>query len=193
MTIRDGHAHAPDYIEPVRGWRTWLIVQGHDGARLASVSFPALWPSRRRLAAECGRGFHTAAGPPIRIEHRAPALDCSCGIYATSELERATQIADCATARFRDCLGRPVLGAALGEVSLWGTVVECAHGWRASLAYPARVYVLAPSYGRRSQIVGSDGLAGELGVYGVPVGTLDCRSSVEIRRLFEDERRDRAA
>ena len=193
MTIRDGQEHAPDYVEPVRGWRTWLIVQGHDGARLASVSFPALWPSRRRLAAECGRGFHTAAGPPIRVEHRAPALDCSCGIYATSELERATQIADCATARFRDCLGRPVLGAALGEVSLWGTVVECAHGWRASLAYPARVYVLAPSYGRRSQVVGTDVLADELRVYGVPVGTLDCRSSVEVRRLFADEQQGRAA
>jgi hypothetical protein len=193
LTFGDGQDRAPDYVEPVLGWRTWLIIQGHDGARLASVSFPALWPSRRRLAAECGRGFHTAAGPPIRVEPRAPALDCSCGIYATSELERATQIADCATARFRDCLGRPVVGAALGEVSLWGTVVECAHGWRASLAYPARVYVLAPSYGRRSQIVGTGELADELRVYGVPVATLDCRSSVEIRRLFADEQQGRAA
>ena len=78
-------------------------------------------------------------------------------------------------------------------MSLWGTVVECAHGWRASLAYPARVYVLAPSYGRRSQVVGTDGLADELQVYGVPVGTLDCRSSVEIRRLFADEQQGRAA
>jgi hypothetical protein len=185
---------APDYIDPVHGWRTWLIVQGHDGVRLASVSFPALWPSRRRLAAECGRGFHTGNGPPLPVEHAAPSLDCSCGIYATSDLDRATQIADCATARFRDCLGRPVLGAALGEVSLWGTVVECSHGWRAGFAYPSRVYVLAPSYGRRAQVASADDLAAELAVYGVPVEVLECRSSLEIRRLFgAGDRADRAA
>ncbi len=184
---------APDYIEPVLGWRTWLVVQGHGGARLASVSFPALWPRRRRLSAECGRGFHTGAGPPLHIEHRAPSVDCSCGIYATWNLDRATQIADCATARFRDCLGRAVLGAALGEVSLWGRVVECAHGWRAAYAYPARIYVLAASYGRRSQVVSAEELAAELVDYGVPVDALQCNSTLEIRRALGDERSERAA
>ena len=29
----------------------------------------------------------------------------------------------------------------LGRVSLWGDVVECAWGWRASFAYPAQIYV----------------------------------------------------
>jgi hypothetical protein len=169
------------------------VVQGHDGARLASVSFPALWPRRRRLSAECGRGFHTGSGPPLRVEHRAPSLDCSCGIYATWNLDRAAQIADCATARFRDCLGRAVLGAALGEVSLWGTVVECAHGWRAGFAYPARIYVLAPSYGRRSQVSSADELAADLSAYGVPADPLRCSSSLEIRRLIGRERADRAA
>lgn len=194
MSAPERGGRAPDYIDPVKGWRTWLVVQSHDGARLASVSFPALWPRRRRLVAECGRGFHTGAGPPLRIDHRAPSMDCSCGIYATWNLDRATQIADCATARFRDCLGRAVLGAALGEVSLWGKVVECAHGWRAGFAYPARIYVLAPSYGRRSQVATGDELAADLAAYGVPVETLECASTLEIRRLLSDERRaDRAA
>jgi len=188
----DGVGSAPDYIEPVKGWRTWLVVQGHDGARLASVSFPALWPRRRRLSAECGRGFHTGAGPPLRVEHRAPSADCSCGIYATWNLDRATQIADCATARFRDCLGRAVLGAALGQVSLWGTVVECAHGWRAGFAYPARIFVLSPSYGRRAQVASAEELAVDLSGYGVPVEALACTSSAEIRRLLEGEWADRA-
>jgi len=193
LTDDGGTGQAPDYIDPVRGWRTWLVVQGHDGARLASVSFPALWPRRRRLSAECGRGFHTGSGPPLHVEHRAPSLDCSCGIYATWNVDRATQIADCATARFRDCLGRPVLGAALGEVSLWGTVVECAHGWRASYAYPARIYVLAPSYGRRSQVASAGDLADDLRNYGVPADALDCRSSLEIRSLLAADEAERAA
>jgi len=193
LTRPEADGRAPDYIEPVLGWRTWLIVQGHDAARLASVSFPALWPRRRRLSAECGRGFHTGSGPPLRVEHRAPSLDCSCGIYATWNLDRAAQIADCATARFRDCLGRAVLGAALGEVSLWGTVVECAHGWRAGYAYPARIYVLAPSYGRRSQIASADELADDLSAYGVAAYPLRCNSSFEIRRLLGRESAGRAA
>jgi hypothetical protein len=193
LTRHEAHDRAPDYVDPVRGWRTWLVVQGHDGARLASVSFPALWPRRRRLSAECGRGFHTGSGPPLRVEHRAPSLDCSCGIYATWNLDRAAQIADCATARFRDCLGRAVLGAALGEVSLWGTVVECAHGWRAGYAYPARIYVLAPSYGRRSQIASAEELASDLSAYGVAADPLRCNSSLEIRRVLGREQADRAA
>lgn len=193
MTDFERDGRAPDYVEPVRGWRTWLVVQGHDGARLASVSFPALWPRRRRLSAECGRGFHTGSEPPPRGEHRAPSLGCSCGIYATWNLDRAAQIADCATARLRDCLGRAVLGAALGEVSLWGTVVECTHGWRAGFAYPARIYVLAPSYGRRSQVATADELAADLSAYCVPADPLHCSSSLEIRRLLGRERADRAA
>ena len=170
---------APDYVEPVRGWRTWLIVQSHDGARLASVSFPALWPRRRRLSAECGRGFHTGSSSPVRGEHRAPSIGCSCGIYATWNADRAAQIADCATARFRDCLGRPVIGAAVGEVSLWGTVVECTQGWRAEYAYPARIHVLAPSYGRRASIVEVEDLAADLAGYGVPVDSVESCSLLE--------------
>ena len=171
---------APDYVEPVRGWRTWLIVQSHDGARLASVSFPALWPRRRRLSAECGRGFHTGAASSVRGEHRAPSIGCSCGIYATWNAERAAQIADCATARFRDCLGRPVIGAAVGEVSLWGTVVECTQGWRAEFGYPSRIRVLAPSYGRRSNIVAAHDLAEDLAGYGVPVDCLESSALLEL-------------
>ena len=86
-----------------------------------------------------------------------------------------------------------MLGAALGEVSLWGTVVECAHGWRASYAYPARIYVLAPSYGRRSQVASAGDLADDLRNYGVPADALDCRSSLEIRSLLAADEAERAA
>ncbi|HEX3455880.1 MAG TPA: hypothetical protein VHS03_14745 [Gaiellaceae bacterium] len=180
--------HAPDYVEPVRGWRTWLVVQGGDGARLASVSFPALWPRREHLTAECGRGFHNGAGPALRAEHPAPSIDCSCGIYAAGSIDRAAQIADCATARFRDCLGRPVLGAALGLVSLWGTIVDCAQGWRGAYAYPASIYVLEPAYsGRRLHVASAAELAVELRSYGVPAAPLGCHSPREVVALVLDE------
>jgi hypothetical protein len=190
----DEPSGAPDFIDPVSGWRTWLVVQGHDGARLASVSFPALWPRRQRLRASCGRGFHNGSGPPLRADHVAPSLDCSCGIYAARSIDRATQIADCATARFRDCLGRPVLGAALGLVSLWGTVVDCTQGWRAAYAYPARVYVLEPAYGGgRAHVAGAGELAADLRGYGVPVDALGTSSPAEIGSILRAEAADRAA
>jgi hypothetical protein len=186
--LDDAMSRAPDFVDPVCGWRTWLVVQGHDGARLASVSFPALWPRRERLRASCGRGFHNGSGPPIRVEHRAPSLACSCGIYAARTIDRAAQIADCATARFRDCLGRPVLGAALGLVSLWGTVVDCTQGWRAAYAYPTRIYVVEPSCGgRRAHVASADELAADLRSYGTPVDVLDSLSPREIASLLRAE------
>ena len=128
MRACHGGTSAPDYIDPVRGWRTWLVVQGHDGARLASVSFPALWPRGKRLSAECGRGFHTGAGPPLRIEHRAPSLDCSCGIYASRSLDESE--------RPRPAWPPPCV---VGTVALWGRGIEHEIGWRGQFAYPARL------------------------------------------------------
>jgi hypothetical protein len=90
-----------------------------------------------------------------------------------------------------------VLGAALGLVSLWGTVVDCAQGWRAEFAYPGRIYVLEPSYGgRRSHVASAGELAADLRSYGVAVETLGCCSSKELELLLRagaDATADRAA
>jgi hypothetical protein len=44
----DAVSAAPDYIEPVVGWRTWLVVQEGEGFRLRSVVYDALWPAAQR-------------------------------------------------------------------------------------------------------------------------------------------------
>jgi hypothetical protein len=36
-----------------------------------------------------------------------------------------------------------VVETVLGRVLLWGSVVECDHGWRAEYAYPAALYLSA--------------------------------------------------
>jgi hypothetical protein len=51
---------------------------------------------------------------------------------------------------------------ALGRVSLWGSVIECERGWRASYAYPAALYVATRSVARRPRLTPrkvADGLA----------------------------------
>jgi hypothetical protein len=55
----------------------------------------------------------------------------------------------------------------VGEVSLWGTVIECEHGYRASLAYPRRIYV--PSDGAHWDW---EKVADDLSAYRVPVEPL---------------------
>ncbi len=58
----------------------------------------------------------------------------------------------------------------IGEVALWGRVVECTGGWRASLAYPKRLYV-AVMGDRRAR--SAPRVAKHLERYGVPVGVID--------------------
>ena len=77
-----------------------------------------VWDPGRPLAAACPHG------------HPAPSLECACGIYAAREPETALVYLT-----GRDEPG--VVGRVLGQVFLWGLVVEGEHGWRGELAYPA--------------------------------------------------------
>jgi hypothetical protein len=101
--------------EPVVGWRAWRLRRDDDGLRLQPAFRGSPWGPREPVRAECVR----------RRRHGAPKRRCTCGLYG-----------------FRD--GREVgLGgtrlAAVGQVSMWGRVIEHDLGYRAQLAYPARL------------------------------------------------------
>lgn len=160
---------APDYVQPVVGWRVWLVVGECESFRLRSVVYDALWLPRRELVARClhhawllrsrGRGCS---------EHSPPLERCHCGIYGVREIERA--------ASYLDVLGRSeklAVHRVIGQVSLWGEVLECEQGWRASRAYPAALYV--PTTGRpyRLRVKTAEEIALALTEYGVPVELLD--------------------
>jgi hypothetical protein len=120
---------APDYAEPVVGWRVWFAREDQGGMRLCSLFHDLCWPLREPLAAECLR----RRSPFRQRDHPAPAASCHCGIYAAS-VERVGPYLDLGWPRKRS-------ERVVGRVSLWGSVVECEQGWRASLAYPERLYV----------------------------------------------------
>ena len=69
----------------------------------------------------------------------------------------------------------------VGRVSLWGTVVECERGFRASHAYPSRIYVPHEDE-RRGEHLGSEELSLRLAAYGVPVEPLEagCDEAAEV-------------
>jgi hypothetical protein len=154
-----GSDAAPDYAEPLRAWRVWRVVERERELFLGSVVKPTVWPVRRALEAVCLR---SAFRVPWRRAHDAPQETCDCGIYGSS-LERAADYA-------RQPLPLRALGWAVGLVSLWGTVVECEHGYRASHAYPAELWIPWPADGARIDRVA---VAACLAAYGSPVRLLE--------------------
>lgn len=152
----------PDYAEPIRAWRAWCVVDQPEGPMLRSVFFPDLWEPRRPLLAAC---HHQRLLPfRRRVAHDAPAKRCECGIYGANA-ETA--------AKYLNVPVSAEIARVFGLVSLWGSVLECARGWRATRAYPAVVYV--PTNGRRNRCRWSPSeLARLLGRYGVEVELLDC-------------------
>jgi len=147
---------APDYVEPIVGWRVWCAVDDDGGDTcLSSIVYRTPWPIGAPLAAEC-RGFRMPLWPFRRARHEAPAADCRCGIHAaTVTMMRAHLV---------EYLSSSELVPVLGEVSLWGVVHEHRGGWRASLAYPRAMFVpIGPGWGRAVRIVA------DLRRYRVPV------------------------
>lgn len=113
--------------EPIVGFRAWRLVVTPDGPRIAPTTPRPVWPPRAAPAATCS-GSHTRlylVFDPTARPHRCPDEGCTCGWHAVRE---------------SGTLVRPGGPAGVvGQVSLWGKVIEHARGWRAEHAYPARL------------------------------------------------------
>jgi len=117
---------------PVTGWRAWVVTETAVGLRLGSVLHELMWPHGQAVVAECRRHedpFAEAVGP-----HPVPGAGCNCGFHAARDPADALSYA-----RGRDEPG--TVCRILGEVTLWGHVLQTEGGWRASHAYPRRLYV----------------------------------------------------
>ena len=177
---------APDYLEPTIGWRGWLVVEDGQATRLSSVVYPTLWPPRRELLATCRHRplsllrLWRRRPPP---DHGAPEESCRCGIYGTADPEKAAAYLGDGIVH-SEPLRWPLLHHVIGHVSLWGSVVECEHGWRASRAYPERLYV--PSLHEEGGTAGDPSeIARELTAYGVPIELLECGTHEDVGAVLK--------
>jgi hypothetical protein len=155
---------APDFAEPLEAWRVWTVVRRDGEYSLRSVVQRTLWPAGEPLTAECLR---RRMFPSFRRRtHAVPTSACECGIYGAGLNHIGQYIAD-----------SPFRGVArvLGRVSLWGAVIECERGLRASHAYPLRIYVPADA-GKPWRISWED-VAFGLWRYGVPIEPLAARAA----------------
>jgi hypothetical protein len=163
----------PDGVEPIVGWRYWKVTA--EG--LASLNVRgSYWPPRTPYEAEC-------RAAPIPMPHSSDALpseSCACGIYAARDLETLKRL----VYPFSGPLFRH-RHVAVGEVMLWGRVIEGRRGYRAQRAYPKSLY-LVPRKEDEPWIRFSE-VALE-GAYGVPVGVLSkdvaVGTSTDIKALY---------
>jgi hypothetical protein len=166
-------SQAPDFVEPLEAWRVWKVVRRDGKYSLGSVVQRTVWPASEALVAECFADSRLSRLVRRRkARHGAPDVDCRCGIYAAG-LETVGQYA--ADAPFSG------VSRVLGQVALWGTVVECERGYRASHAYPTRIYV--PADAGEPWRIGWDEVALGLCRYGVPVEPLAARAADATRFL----------
>jgi hypothetical protein len=152
----------PDVPQTALAFRTWRLSESN---RLLSINAPNLtgkaggsanqgvrkigwihrhladeegqngWPIASNLVAQCGvRGAGAEAIP----EHgKIPAKECSCGIYATTELKVINSYLG-----NEQYMGVAVRGPVLGIVELGGKVIPATQGYRARYARVAGIIAI---------------------------------------------------
>lgn len=125
----------PDYCEPLIGYRVWRVAKG---GLLTGVHVCEPWAPKHAHRATCQTSGQRYWGePPDRnTPHMvdgafvaAPAMDCTCGIWAKRTADDVHAAASADDAPY-------FKGYAWGEVWLWGRAIEHTDGWRAEYAYP---------------------------------------------------------
>lgn len=107
-------------LEYLTAWRTWRVWMSASGPSLHSVAASATlgeWVPGEVMEARCGYREMT---PTACVCESCPGDDNLCGIYAYKEAPSSVQHA---------------MGV-VGQVALWGTVIEHDAGFRGQYAYP---------------------------------------------------------
>jgi hypothetical protein len=147
---------------PVLGWRVWVVTETEEGPRLGSVIHEGVWAPGKTALAVCRR--HEDVFAEVLPAHEVPSAACTCGFHAARDPADAF-----AYLRGRD--ERATICRIMGEVALWGRLVETERGWRASCAYPARLYVP------------EDDIAAALRTYDVPVESASAASARSMKSV----------
>ncbi len=175
----------PDLIEPLRAWRAWSVRRTDEGWRLASIHYQELWPTGRELSAWCFRSSRTSVAEGIRhARHHAPSSSCHCGIYGAADpLHAGEYLIPQHTGWETMYVASSYVHRVFGQIDLWGRLVECEQGYRATHGYPARVFV--PTRRPDGSKLDVSDVALDLLAYGVPVELVDAGARDEILGALE--------
>jgi hypothetical protein len=112
--------------EPLIGWRCWHVLP-HEGLLRPIYKRGLVWKPRETLEAICPEE-----------PHEVPAEQCRCGVWTVCHpmlLDEVgwTKVAPQGVSTLPGVI-------VVGEVSLWGKIIQHERGWRASCAYPRHLY-----------------------------------------------------
>jgi hypothetical protein len=120
-------AFVPDFMEVQIGWRAWGIdtnVPPGEFPYLKSVSHSTVWIPGEAVEAECGSC------------DEIPGERHGCGLYSAKTFEHLQSM----HYHYYDA-ERGQQYSVVGEVSVWGKVVEGTSGWRSQYGYPRQLWV----------------------------------------------------
>ena len=111
--------------KPIVGWRMWkLLVDGDGKVNIDSMhQGHGCWRPM-----EPARGLCAGYDDPSELNHRCPSWEHRCGIHAVKEIEQLQK------------WGNPD-SKVLGQVEMWGRVLEYEQGYRAEWAYPIKLFL----------------------------------------------------
>lgn len=133
----------PDYAHYLTGYRAWgLSPEGH----LRSVSMSSEWKPKQITTAKCvdygdGDEYDETCPKCGHHLHVAPVADCTCGLWCYKEASG---------------LEAHSFSPILGQIALWGHIIEHEDGYRSEFAYPLTLWT-------------TDDYAPLIADYGVPV------------------------
>jgi len=113
----------PDHCVALVGWRGWKI----SGEKLCALGMTGIWEPKK-----AGRAVCTASISSSRHTEPAPAKDCKCGYWSFRTLD----LLKIALGSYAESV------QVIGEVHLWGKVIECENGFRSEFAYPKELWLL---------------------------------------------------
>lgn len=135
------YEYTPFYIEPITAWRAWSVCgtgnckcgQTHRGLLLRSITYPMPWLRKKASRAHCLPRWYSSEreAPQSRSRHHAPDAGHGCGIYSVKELKSARMWGHYSKDRL----------LVIGEVQVWGQVLQFQDGYMSEYAYPVSVYV----------------------------------------------------
>lgn len=131
----------PDLTTCIIGWRGWRVTTSGNEYRLQGLGRDAVWEPKKPVKAECRKDVLRTPfifGDPF-VErpkpHDCPDKDCSCGVWAFRDLNEFKKMGESYSST-----------AVVGQVYLWGRVLECENGYRAQFAVPKELWIFDPEH-----------------------------------------------
>jgi hypothetical protein len=114
------------------GWRAWQVDKQLPAfglaPKLGSVSHTYWWTPKRKAEADCD----LCGDPDNPNAEGVPGVDCGCGFYSAKSLKHLMQLGYHTYGDIDEIKQFKIIG----QVAVWGKVIEGTQGWRSQYAYP---------------------------------------------------------